>query len=325
MKISECYEKIYHYTTWDGLCGIIETQSLWATNYKFLNDFSEVTLFKNKLVELLYPYTLEAYKDVMASHPDMEKRIHDAGGLAHVVKNDTEAFVNAQYKATGDDIYILSFCGHHQDNKININGLLSQWRGYGKDGGFVIVFNAAEIEQLLEEEFTIYQYNIGHISDVIYSDNEEYFEEELSTSLGTIAADLKKMFNPELFRKPKVILNLKSYSSFVSCITRYKHYGFKEENEVRVVALPTPFDQSYINLAKEKKVDLKPEKIVNFRKNTGYDIPYIELFEAKNVKLPIERIIVGPHKDMEQRAASLRVILRKFDIEIGCSDIPYIG
>jgi hypothetical protein len=324
-KTSEVYEKIYHYTTWDGLIGIIESQSLWATNYKFLNDYSEVTLFKNKLVELLYPYTLEAYKTALKIHSGMKEKIESVGGLAHIVHKDTEVFVNAQYKATGDDIYILSFCGHHKDDNVNNNGLLSQWRGYGIDGGFILVFDTIKMEKLLEEEFGKFQYNIGHISDVIYSDNEEYLEEELSASLITIAEDLKTLFNPETLRNPEVIPNLNGYPSFVSCITRYKHCGFKEEHEVRVVALPTLFDQSFLDLVREEQVELKPEKQIKYRRNKGYNTPYIALFEEGKTTLPIERIIVGPHKDMQQRAASLRVMLRKQDIEISCSDIPYTG
>jgi len=32
---------LYQYTDWTGLCGIIESQSVWITNYRHLNDPSE--------------------------------------------------------------------------------------------------------------------------------------------------------------------------------------------------------------------------------------------------------------------------------------------
>ena len=32
---------LYHYTTSEGLVGIVSTHSLWATEAAFLNDFSE--------------------------------------------------------------------------------------------------------------------------------------------------------------------------------------------------------------------------------------------------------------------------------------------
>lgn len=34
--------KIYHYTDLNGLKGIIESNSLWATNFRFLNDAAEL-------------------------------------------------------------------------------------------------------------------------------------------------------------------------------------------------------------------------------------------------------------------------------------------
>ena len=34
---------LWHYTTWNGLVGIIEDEVLWASNYRYLNDEREVT------------------------------------------------------------------------------------------------------------------------------------------------------------------------------------------------------------------------------------------------------------------------------------------
>ena len=35
-------DELYHYTGIHGLKGIIESQTLWATHYKYLNDAEEV-------------------------------------------------------------------------------------------------------------------------------------------------------------------------------------------------------------------------------------------------------------------------------------------
>jgi hypothetical protein len=42
---------LYHYTTQEGLLGILETDSLWATKIHFLNDSSEYALACNLAVE----------------------------------------------------------------------------------------------------------------------------------------------------------------------------------------------------------------------------------------------------------------------------------
>jgi hypothetical protein len=52
-------------------------------------------------------------------------------------------------------------------------------------------------------------------------------------------------------------------------------------------------------------------------------VPYIDLFELDDIKLPIKKIIIGPHKDKETRKIELCEILSKTNIKIVCSDIPY--
>ncbi len=116
----------------------------------------------------------------------------------------------------------------------------------------------------------------------------------------------------------------KAYPAFTECIGRYKHHGFKEENEVRIVCcLPTK-NEEYLRLAKKEGSTLNPEKERKFRTKNGELIPYIELFNSTDIVLPIERIIVGPHKEKDSRASALRVMLKSTNIEITVSDIPYM-
>src|SRR6266540_2391483 len=147
-KASEVYKNVYHYTTWDGVLGILRSRTLWATHYKFLNDFSEIMCFRDRLVGLILPYVREAYDELIKHSPHIKNKIDEEGGLGQVVQHDTEAFVDAQYHATGDEIYILSFCGEHKNQHVNSNGLLSQWRGYGSGGGFAIVFDSQKLEEI---------------------------------------------------------------------------------------------------------------------------------------------------------------------------------
>src|SRR5262245_39979140 len=41
-------DELYHYTGIRGLKGIINSQTLWATHYRYLNDTEEVTLFRDR-------------------------------------------------------------------------------------------------------------------------------------------------------------------------------------------------------------------------------------------------------------------------------------
>lgn len=324
-KTSDVYEKLYHYTTWDGLLGILKTQTLWATHYRFLNDYSEIVLFRDELVSLILPYVREAYEKLVKQSPHIEQKISQEGGLGQAIQHDAEVVVDAQYRATGDEIYILSFCGQHKNPHINSNGLLSQWRSYGAGGGLALVFNTQKLEEILEIEAKRFVYSAMHLSDLIYSDDEDRLKKELSKDLSIIADDVKQLFNHAKLSEEEKADALKGYMSFVNCISRYKHYGFSEENEVRVVVLPTVLDQEFLKLASTNGVTLKPEKERKFRNKNGQIVPYIELFNSVDIELPIERIIVGPHKEKEARAAALRVMLRNTKIEITCSDIPFVG
>lgn len=322
-KTSEVYKKLYHYTTWEGLKGILQIQSLWATNYKFLNDYSELVLFRDKLVSLIYPVVLEGYKQLIAHKPSLKGKIQEQGGLDRIVQHDAEALIDSQYRALGNEIYILSFCGEPEKQSIADNGLLSQWRGYGAGGGAALIFDTEKLEEILAKEAMSYEYSAVLLADLIYSDDQQKLKEELSDELKILADIAKQFFNHENVSKGKEIDSSEGYIPFVSCISRYKHFGFSEENEVRVVALPTLIDDEIIKLAKADGTTLKPEKVRKFRSNKEQRVPYIELFDSTDIKLPIERIIIGPHKNKEARKAKLLEILSKTNIQIVCSEIPY--
>ncbi len=51
---------------------------------------------------------------------------------------------------------------------------------------------------------------------------------------------------------------------------------------------------------------------------------YIELFNSTDIEPPIERIIVGLHKEKEARVKELHTKLGETNIEITCSEISYV-
>jgi hypothetical protein len=323
-KVSEVYKHLYHYTTLEGLYGILKSQCLWGTHYKFLNDYSEIILFRDKLIDFLQPHVLELYKKVAKDSPEINENISNKGGLRTVVEHDTAVFVDGAYRATGEEIYITSFCGEHINSHVNSNGLLSQWRGYGIGGGFALEFETQELERIVDLEAARFSYGTGHTSDVIYSDDDEKFRKELHPQLSDIADHMKQLLLQINSHSDTVPDGRKAFSGFVQCVSRYKHCGFKEENEVRLVALPNVHNDKFLKLAKEEKKETQPEKERKFRNRNGERVPYIEFFDSTDIDLPIKRIIVGPHKDKEARASALRVMLKNTNVAIEVSDIPYI-
>lgn len=331
VKVSEESKRLYHYTNWDGLVGIIENRCLWATHHRFLNDYSETLLLKDKLIELAKPVVHGEYQNILNSHPDRQqiiKRIDDRGGFEAVAHHDSIVMVTGMYKTLPHDgLYIASFCGESEDEYINTNGVLSQWRGYGRNGGFALVFDTLSLESTLGKEFERFDYSGGGLADVVYSDDEEGFKREFTSQFSHLHGYIGDMFrcfcNGAL--SPTVQNNRNALPAFLGCISRYKHRGFKEEKEVRIYAYPAVHNESYRSLPIADKDQLKPEKERKFHKRNGENVPYIELFDALDEDLPIERIIVGPHRNRDARVSALRVMLGGTNIEVTASDIPFIG
>lgn len=323
-KVSEEYRKLYHYTTWEGLLGILQTQTLWATHYRFLNDYSELVLIRDKLIDSVVPIVKEKYRVLIKQRKDVQREIDQREGLDQVVRHDAEVFVDGAYKATGEEIYIVSFCGEDKNSNINRNGLLSQWRGYGAGGGIALLFDTKKLEEIMQKEAERYLYNFAYIANVIYSDDENKFKMEILPDLANITAFAEECFHNMELKKQKAPDGTKACSSFTGCIGRYKHHGFKEENEVRIVCSPMIQNEENLRPAKKEGSTLKPEKERKFRTKNKILIPYIELFNSTDIVLPVERIIVGPHKEKETRASALRVMLRNTITEITVSDIPYV-
>jgi hypothetical protein len=227
----------------------------------------------------------------------------------------------------GDGLYIVSFCAESKDEYVNAHGVLSQWRGYGQNGGFALVFETKALEEMLKKEFGADQYQLLELSDVVYSNDEDRFRSEFKTRLSDLSGFIGNMIGRISVREldPGVQNNAKAISAFVSCISRYKHQGFKEENEVRICAYPLVHDGECLSTPELHEDKLPREKERKFRKKNGERVPYIELFDSLDQDLPIEKIIVGPHQEKEARVSALKVMLRGTSIKVSASDIPFIG
>jgi hypothetical protein len=96
------------------------------------------------------------------------------GGALRVAEGDADRLVQILYeKIFGGGLavpFIAPFCTHVNDQSYEKeNGLLSQWRGYGKDGGFCIVFDTTAFVTILEAEFNAYNWIHLRIAPVHYA------------------------------------------------------------------------------------------------------------------------------------------------------------
>ncbi|MEZ0219113.1 MAG: DUF2971 domain-containing protein [Tardiphaga sp.] len=323
MSVWNEHDVIYHYTTLSGLKGILETQTLHATNFAFLNDSKEIQQIRPRLVKTTLPVMTRLYEDAAAANKQAREGMEAQGGIASLAVHDASVVVDVLYRVTlGLDggtkffqPFIVSFCGHKEPYERQ-NGLLSQWRAYGKDSGYAFVFDTKVLADMLKDEKARCRLDTWSMGDVIYDTGEDVFKKEFKGLIDALNHDIPRLLKNE--DGPYTALN----NAFVSNIPRYKHRGFMEEQEVRIVVSPT-HDDLFEKAKAAGEIDTKEKKEIRFRDTRT---PYIVLFDKPDSKLPIKRIIVGPHADKESRSEELRSYLdsRNLQIEVSCSETPLV-
>lgn len=323
MKISEEYQSLYHYTSYKGLEGILKTQTLWATHYKYLNDAQELIHAKIILKALLKPKMTEIVTEGGEREKELKELIDLSGGSEKFIEQECEKFIKTMYETfLGDSKeqlqgpYIVSFCADNNNSFVKENGLLSQWRGYGKDGGFAIEFDALELEKLFITEHETYYYPVAQFADVGYGQAFNNMPSDLKENIVSLEKGLNKFFDSGADLKGmREVLEF-----FVKLIGRSKHEGFREEREVRIIFYPgTDFLRQ-----RDGALEVKNRKVKSIELRAGALCPFIDLFEEAK-KLPMRKIIIGPHKDQLLREKALKMKLIGTDIKVISSQIPFLG
>jgi hypothetical protein len=322
--VSIKYPELFHYTGAAGLSGIITTGTLWATHVGFLNDQEEYKIFFEKRIPSILRRAIDAAYARVKDRDDVKRAMAKFGGEnAYKDAKLTELVPFFSDKTRGmNEPYVLSFCASTSE-RVSAHGLLSQWRGYGRDGGYAIAFDTARLEELWRREsktikgMPLFMGNVEYFEDPA-NDIGEHPETREQTEvvieafakflLSAKSVDLEPVFEP--------IHNL-------ACLT--KHCGFREEHEVRlVISHPSA---ELLRLAPSEHI-LKPIRNVV---RDGVPVPYMALLESLPEplagRLPIKRVIVGPHPDRLARKTAVETLLRQYGYEakVDVTDIPYRG
>lgn len=316
-KVSDEYAELLHYTTFAGLEGILRNRSLWCTHIRFLNDDQEVDFFFDRV---LPRYVRAAFTDYFA-----ELR-SGASGAARFTEDELPQAVEAMINSLrivhkeAHDQYVLCFsapAGHG----VADHGLLSQWRGYGSDGGYALVFDTEKLEEQLGAEAHNFPDTLFWWSNVEYAlDHEEIpvGREKLKCFNTLRTAVLEFLRTGEFAKASDVWVDL----PFLA--TTCKHWGFAEEREVRIVVnqIGSEVRRRYPD-AKE----LRRHQVHYFQRNSS-PVPTIHLFETdKGLNLPIKRVLVGPHANKYARKKAVEMLLEEvgLDAEVMVSEIPFRG
>lgn len=325
-KIADSHDELYHYTTAAGLSGILQSKSLWATHTSFVNDEEEILGFYDRVLPKILCPIFRKYIEDIKDQPEFQKQLGDTPLELFCEEQFTKRMHGFKRAASlWHDHYITSF-STTTDHWVQEHGLLSQWRAYGPDGGYALVLNTGPLDKILSEETAPYQDENYSWADVQYGLNENCRTDDPDTNkwIERLETEADKFFRSNstddagALSEPLTIL-----SSF------FKHRGFAEEREVRLVlSLLGPGLESHPELQSVRQHPVKTTV------RGGETVPFVELCvrEETGVRqhLPIKRIIVGPHRDKDDRKRAVQLLLKQHGLndlidKVSVSDIPFRG
>lgn len=324
--VPEAHSELLHYTNAAGLLGILESQSIRATHSAFLNDSTEIALFFEqrlaKIVESAIRRELAADPKLQVL-PQFAKTPEEAEVvIGRYVMDMTDAIRTTTQRL--NEPYLVCF-STPANKRIRTDGLLSQWRGYGKDGGYAIVFDSQKLEDALKCEGNFFWYQHLHWGDAHYYQDDDDLrsgEPEISAAEDVLRDCIGKFINnPE----PSELEPTFEPMAKLSCL--YKHWGFHEEREVRIAAIPPNAE-----LLRDGRMagEIRPVRDCETFLRGGTPVPYLDLLahpKGDAFRLPILRIIIGPHPQSQLRCAAVKKVLRAsgLEAEVVISKIPYVG
>ncbi|MCI0601107.1 MAG: DUF2971 domain-containing protein [Beijerinckiaceae bacterium] len=186
---------LYHYTTATGLKGIVDSKSLWASDYRFLNDTSEfrygwdiISSEIQRNEHKIKSASAEAWLTLKWLRPEIER--------PHVF-----ALV-ASLSTEGD--------------------LLSQWRGYNGGRGYAIGINADWLNQNAEpQQFSLFP--------IVYSQNEQ---QKAAADAIRLLLDTLKSVNNDPNGESEVVKRW--WERALRVALAFKDQHFSEEHEYRL-------------------------------------------------------------------------------------------
>jgi len=319
--ISPKSRSLFHYTSAEGLLGIVSSNTIYATHFGFLNDTTECSL----ILDVLLPRLEAELRDITPKLVDLKflkpEILTDFSDAFY--RQEADKMLQAMVKTTNklSPYFIASFCIHDPASEAYQHGLLSQWRGYAR-GGFAIEFDEIKIDELNDKEKEAFRYQGILTNEVNYRNHETMVT---SDQFAGFAGTLLKHLFPKDQDKISEVLGTKSTEDFakpfLSTTPFLKNASFEEEAEYRIVALCN-------RPSVMKGVDARPAKEIKFRARAdGQVIPYIALYEGLKIRLPIKSIIIGPHVNRDSQRAAVEILLEKYglDVPIRISEVPFRG
>jgi len=286
-------DHLYHYTSIEGLKGILDTRSLWASQIHFLNDTQEFKYSTTILEKVLSERKPKLHQNAL-----LMSAISPPG--PYLPKSPEEAFSRLydflSEMVTSDVYEKIPICVFSLSKWWN---LLSQWRGYcPSGGGYSIGFRFDLLNQILQKK------NF-RLLECIYDQAEQ--KTIIESEIDELERDFRKCEPTKDFDGAMMKVGGKYFLDFSRKAPTFKDPSFGEEGEWRIVS----------NAINPK--DLK------FRVGRAFLIPFFPISLEDTGSFPIDEIWIGPAAEQALAENSLQNYLRskKLSINLKISKIPY--
>lgn len=299
---------LFHYTTAEGLLGIIQSGCLHASLAYLLNDASEIS------------YGCDIVLDAVQ---ELRKAPRTTALLQRILDDLRTGFsFDPRRDMWAHSIFVACFC--EKDN------LLSQWRAYGESGGYSLGMALSTSNTRLHPEPKTYT---NRLMKVLY-DRKSQVEACLALLRdieGAISAD---GLDPAIQNENQY--SFRTYEKFyeliqdliIEKIVAFKNPAFVEEQEWRLVARRRQLVKQGIDDGGKSPTE------VYFRTSRGIAVPYIKLIPRQGPSLPgkpnfpLRSVRFGPTLNRAKGESALRLLLEmngfESNIEIVGSDIPVL-
>jgi hypothetical protein len=286
-------DTLFHYTTGDGLFGILGSKTLYATDARYVNDSTEL-IYPREVIESLIERKLSQWPSVSAQ-----------SALTEMASTWREGLFRSR-------VYIFCFCEE--------GDLLSQWRGYGGMSGYSVGMapsawsfdDPAEFRGMFDPSM--------HLVKVRYDP-----ESQLNLVEGRL--DAACHFLTHFDAKAQVRDGMEFCARFVAAMTLaelakaalcLKHPAFSEEREWRLV---------YAEPLTSEPTEHKPQP-VHVRAFLHGLRPYVHLpldFKSGEAFRPC-KVFLAPSNDAALQQEALDCLLAECGFSgtpIGASSIPF--
>ena len=273
---------LYHYTTSNGLKGILDSRSIWCSHIRYFSDPKEWVYGESKVISKI--------EDLLSLEKDsnIEELLKD---LIMLIRSITNSFY---------DIYAACFCKN--------GNLLSQWRGYSNRGGGYSLGFTFDSDTKFTYDFQKYPYiKLAALRKIIYDVDTQ--NDLIDKALERLVDAGRKAINRILKTNnslPPGFLNQMAMgfaNRLAEVIVSIKEPVFSEEDEWRLI------------IFKSRVLDQDNKREINFWEKSGELIPYLSASiynkNEKELIFPLNSIRIGPSLDSERVKHSLDLLIKK--------------